>query len=375
MHESERRIAAVAAQQDSVLSLEQLRAAGVRRGALAHRLRTGSASRLHPCVYLLGYGPPTLRQRMRAALLYAGEQAVVSHRSAAVLWGLLPADGRAETVEVTVRAGRVRSRLGVVVHRSRTMLARDIRVREGIPVTSPTRTVFDLAAREAREIVEAAFTEAIVHRLTSAAEIRRAAALQPGSKGAARILRLLEDEENGYTRSEAERRLRALLRDSGLPMPRFNVLTEGHLVDCRWEQQRLILFVDGFATHGARPAFEADRRCDQALVAAEWRVIRVTWRQLTHEPLAVLARIAQALTRAWADRARTVRAPQRPRPLLSDCGSTNRNNPASRGGPPGRCAADLIPAGSGAAAMLWPHRCATGTQSSPCWSPRACRWC
>jgi very-short-patch-repair endonuclease len=297
MIEIDRQIAEVAAGNDGLVSVKLMAARGIDGRALAHRVRASrSMRRLHPGVYLAGLGEPTLRQRMLAAVLFVGEQALLSHRSAAVLWGLLPADRYRGPIEVTVRDARARSREDIVVHRSRTLLPRDCRVREGIPVTSPTRTVFDLAAREERQLVEAAFTEMMVHRLSSGREIRRVAASAPAARGTATVLSLLAtEEESGYTRSEAERRLRALLMSSGLAMPRFNVLTEGYLVDCRWEQERLILFVDGFETHGARPAFEADRHCDQALVAAGWRVIRVTWRQLTREPVAVLARIAQAL--------------------------------------------------------------------------------
>jgi very-short-patch-repair endonuclease len=103
------------------------------------------------------------------------------------------------------------------------------------------------------------------------------------------------EQEHGYSRAESERRLRALLRPSGLPMPRFNQPLHGHLVDCHWAAQRLVLEVDGYQWHGSRAAFEADRRRDQNLVAAGYRVIRITWSQLTREPGRVLVKIAQAL--------------------------------------------------------------------------------
>jgi len=296
MTEIDRRIAIIAAQHDGLVARWQMRAAGLHDRTLEGRARRGSMRRLHPGVYLNGCGEPTLRQRLRAALLYVGEDGVLSHLSAAALLGLAPAGECASAVSVTVRQARARSRPGITVHRSRTLMDADIRTRQGLRVTSATRTLFDLAAAETQHTLEAVFTEAIAHGLTSAAEIRRRALAAPSTKGVGRVIQLLElEQENGYTRSQAERLLRALLKPSGLSMPRFNVLTEGHLADCRWDAQRLILFVDGFRTHGQRAAFEADRRCDQELVAAGWRVIRVTWRQLTGEPLAVLAHIAQAL--------------------------------------------------------------------------------
>jgi very-short-patch-repair endonuclease len=102
--------------------------------------------------------------------------------------------------------------------------------------------------------------------------------------------------KNGETvlRSVLERRLLALLDDHGLPRPRMNrVGAEGEL-DARWPEQRLIVECDGFATHGTRKAFEADRARDRALQVAGWRVVRITWRQLTNDA-DVLARQLAAL--------------------------------------------------------------------------------
>jgi very-short-patch-repair endonuclease len=116
----------------------------------------------------------------------------------------------------------------------------------------------------------------------------------PGRSGTATLRALLEDEPT-FTRSEAERRLRRLILDGGLPPPETNVRLLGFEVDFVWPGAKLVVEVDGHAFHAHRAAFERDRERDQALVAAGYRVIRVTWRQLEREPLAVLARIAQAL--------------------------------------------------------------------------------
>jgi very-short-patch-repair endonuclease len=100
-----------------------------------------------------------------------------------------------------------------------------------------------------------------------------------------------------FTRSEAERALRALIRRAHLPQPRTNARVEGVEVDAHWPEQRLIVEVDGFAFHRTRAAFERDRARDAQLTAAGFRVIRVTWRQLQHEPERVAATIAAALAR------------------------------------------------------------------------------
>jgi very-short-patch-repair endonuclease len=109
---------------------------------------------------------------------------------------------------------------------------------------------------------------------------------------------VLLDHGPAITRSEAERRLLKLIRDANLPLPLTNVRLHGHTVDFCWPQNRLIVEFDGFAFHGHRRAFERDRKRDRTLVAAGYRVIRITWRQLTDEPLAVIASVAQALTAA-----------------------------------------------------------------------------
>jgi very-short-patch-repair endonuclease len=100
------------------------------------------------------------------------------------------------------------------------------------------------------------------------------------------------------TRSEAERRLIALIRAADLPDPSANVKVCGHMVDLVWPRERLIVEFDGWATHQTRAAFETDRLRDQRLVAAGYRVIRITYRQLEHEPIAVIARLSAALTLA-----------------------------------------------------------------------------
>jgi very-short-patch-repair endonuclease len=139
-------------------------------------------------------------------------------------------------------------------------------------------------------------TDALARRKVSDRQLRRYAEAHRSHPGAARILAVLATErEHGYSRSAAERLLRRLLKPTGLPMPRFNVMVNGALVDCLWQRERLILEVDGYGTHGGRAAFERDRLRDQRHAAAGYVAIRVTWRQLTRRPPAVLTRVAQAL--------------------------------------------------------------------------------
>jgi len=108
---------------------------------------------------------------------------------------------------------------------------------------------------------------------------------------------MLLDAENdsGYTRSAAERRLRELIQAAGLDRPLFNEPLLGYVVDVLWPKQRLVVEVDGYAYHANRAAFERDRRRDQRLIAAGYRVIRVTWLQLRDRPIETIASIVWAL--------------------------------------------------------------------------------
>jgi very-short-patch-repair endonuclease len=117
-----------------------------------------------------------------------------------------------------------------------------------------------------------------------------------GRRGRAKLQEVLaRTTEPLLTRSEAEERFLALAREAGFPTPAVNVLVAGHRVDFLWRDNRLVVEVDGYRFHSSRAAFERDRRRDAELQAAEYRVVRVTWRQLVEEPVAVVARLALAL--------------------------------------------------------------------------------
>jgi very-short-patch-repair endonuclease len=295
MHAVERRIAAIAGRQDNVITREQLLSAGLGRGAIGHRLEAGLLQRLHRQVYLLGAAPPTFNGRVRAAVLACGAASLVSNRSAAAMWRL--SDDERDTVDVTVVGRNPGRKPGIKVHRTSSLHRRDVRRRSGIPLTSPARTLLDLAATETQRVLERALNEARVLKLVNDRELQAAIDRAPARKGS-QALRALLDHGPTITRSEAERRLLKLIRDANLPQPLTNVRLHGYMVDFLWPQNRMVVEFDGFAFHGHRQAFERDRKRDRTLVAAGYRVIRITWRQLTDEPLAVLASVAQALTAA-----------------------------------------------------------------------------
>jgi very-short-patch-repair endonuclease len=171
----------------------------------------------------------------------------------------------------------------------------------GIPTTSAARVICDLAASEPMAEVEQLLIDARVARCVTDRELYGVLDRTPGRAGAASMRALLADEsEEGYSRSRAERLLRSLVKTADLPRPLFNRKLQGFLVDAVWPAHPLVLEVDSERFHGHRAAFEADRRRDQILVAAGYAVIRVTWRQLRKQPVAVASRIAMALARADA---------------------------------------------------------------------------
>ena len=279
-----------------------MRAVGLTREAIRARVARGRLVRIFRDVYAAG--DPELMPLVRptAALLALGPASALSHRSAAAIWGLASADPH--TVDVTVPGANRRARNGVRVHRVRQLHRADCTVRCKVRVTSLARTLIDFAAQASGSELHQAFGEARAkHRLTDRAlrgALRRVA---HNHRGAA-IVRAMIRSGDTYDRSKAERIMRGLCRKSQLPAPLTNVLLHGVLVDFLWPDAKLIIEVDGYGTHGNRDAFENDRRRDQVHAAAGYVVIRVTWLQLRHEPLAVLARVAQALAyRAIAVRA------------------------------------------------------------------------
>jgi very-short-patch-repair endonuclease len=288
-------IARTATRQNGALTRKQLVKAGLDDSGVDRRARNGLLHRIHRGVYVLGHEAFAQYACESAALLAAGERAVVSHATAASLWGFAPPTAPDADIHITTIGAKVRSRPGLIAHRSNTLEARDIRRLHDLPVTAPARTLFDLAATGYRDL-DRAFGDAHAQRLVNAREIEQLLE-RVGPRAGSRALRsLLSDNASGFTRSKAEHILRSLLRSANLPLPRFNARVAGYEVDAFWPEHGLVVEVDGYAYHGHRAQFERDRRKDLALTAAGYRVIRVSWRQLTQEPFALIAVISPALS-------------------------------------------------------------------------------
>jgi very-short-patch-repair endonuclease len=286
----DRRLAELGLRQHGVVTRAQLLALGLSDDAIGRRVRAGRLHRVHRGVYAIGLPRLSTEGRFLAAVLAVGEGAVLSHVSAAVLWGLLGERGPRVDVTVPVRGGRRRRRL-VIVHGA-ALPAQDITLKNAIPVTTPARTIVDLADVLPRRTVERAIDEAAYLRL----DLQGLRPL-PGRRGCGLLSRVLAEHEPGSTRTrtDLEELMLALCRRYRLPQPRVNTIVEGYEVDFAWPAERLIVETDGWQAHGTRAAFEADRRRDAELIAAGWRVMRITWRRIEREPGAVAGQLAGAL--------------------------------------------------------------------------------
>jgi hypothetical protein len=244
---------------------------------------------LHRGVYAVGHTSVDRRGRYLAAVLACGDGAVLSHRSAAAVWEMRPTT--APRIDVTVsRTSGFRSTSAIAVHRPR--LAAPVVVCDGIPVTTPGRTLADLATALPRRQLEKAAEMAEVLRLD--------VAVDPAHPGAKRLAEILDGHDiTTATRSRLEDDFLALCDRYEIPRPLVNTIVEGYLVDFCWPEERLIVETDG-RHHLTRAAFERDRARDAVLTALGWRVMRFTARQLRRRPEAVAALVLSVRSRSLA---------------------------------------------------------------------------
>jgi very-short-patch-repair endonuclease len=280
-HAPDAAIARIAARQEGSIGREQLIRVGLTRHEIGGRIRAGRLHPIHRGVYAVGHSRLGRNGRYHAALLFAGEGAVLSHRSAADLWELRASKETAVDVIVpTHRRGDA-----VVRMRQDDLDPRETMTRDGIRVTKPLRTLLDLAACVTDKELERAIRQAIYRKLTTTTLLADAVRKRSGQRGMARMRKALAriGEAPGVTRSPLEEEFLPFLRRHRLPMPELNVEIAGYEVDCVWREQRLIVELDGRDAHDQSPAFESDRARDAALLAAGWRVMRVTSWRIRHD--------------------------------------------------------------------------------------------
>lgn len=289
-------VAWLAARQRGLATVAQLRICGLTRDAVRHRVAVGRLHRVHRGVYLVGHESAPEGARQVAAVLACGPSAALSHRSAGARWGICAEDR--EAVDVLSAARNSGSKPGIRFHRTGKLDAGELRVRDGVPLTAPARTLIDLAGLLPERQLERALDAAVSARLVRESALVAALTAAPRRPGTARLRSLLGEGQGAIlTRSEAERRFLALLRAAELPTPLVNVRVGDYEVDALWREQRLAVEIDGYRFHAGRGAFERDRIRDADLATAGLSVRRFTWRRLLNHPEAVIATVARALER------------------------------------------------------------------------------
>jgi very-short-patch-repair endonuclease len=237
-------------------------------------------------VFVFGSRRISRKGRWLAAVLAAGDGAVLSHRSAARLWRLLPP--AAEAIDVICPPDRIVRRKGIVGHSFR-LREDEWLVHDGIPVTSPFRTAFDLAAVAPMRELERAFHEAEVREVTDRVSLPMLLERYPGRRGARNLQALLESRQAPMiTRNDFEEAFLTLVDSHAVRRPRMNAdrALRGRFfeIDALWEREEVAVELDSRGVHGTHKKFESDRLRDRVLIAEGWKTMRITWRQLRDEP-------------------------------------------------------------------------------------------
>jgi very-short-patch-repair endonuclease len=281
-------VARVATAQHGVVRRRQLEALGVLRGAIAHRLSTGRLHRVHRGVYAVGHVPRSPLTRASAALLACGEGATLVMRAAAALWDMTSS----WQSHIEIAGARTAGHRGVEPHRL-SLAPEDVTVRHGLRVTTPARTLLDLAGVLPQRQLTRMVNDARRNGLVTLEELRRRVDSGRGRPVAA--LKASVAQPTAPTRSTLEDAFLAFLCRYDVPTPEVNQRVVGHEVDMLWRDAKLVAELDGRAFHEDPDAFERDRERDADLAAAGFRVIRITWRRLQQQPELEAARLRRLL--------------------------------------------------------------------------------
>lgn len=275
----------LAGEQHGVVTRQQLLALGVSPAAIRHRLRRG---RLHPVgrgVYAVGRRELSQDGRWMAAVLVCGVDALLSHRSAAELWRMVPR--RSGPIDVAVRPEVTRRRSWIRTHRKASPGPR--RSVRNIPVTDPITTLVDLAGCAVDRETEAAVNEASHLNLVQPDRLRRELGSHRGRRGVGALARLLDRDTYVLTDTELERLFLPLARSAGLGLPGGQVWLSRTRVDFYWPRLGLVVECDSLRFHRTAAKQAQDVRRDQEHVRAGRRALRVTHHQVRHEPEYVVA--------------------------------------------------------------------------------------
>jgi very-short-patch-repair endonuclease len=285
-------LARTASTAHGVVTASQLLSAGVTRREIEVRLRKGVLIRVHRGVYRVGHLAPSVEATYLAAVLAAGEGALLCGRAAAHLLGLVK--GRAPGPEVIARTQRRIE--GVTTHRSRAAGdGRDATIVRTIPVTTVPRTLVDISSELSLDALARACHEAGVRYGATPNSVEAVLAQRPGSPGAKKLRRVIHGDVH-VTLSKLEAHFLALLRGENLPLPRTNKPAGTRRVDCRWPEHRLTVELDGYQFHNSRHSWEQDRRREREARARGDDFRRYTYGDVFEHPRPMLAELGERLT-------------------------------------------------------------------------------
>jgi hypothetical protein len=277
------RAANLAAEQHRVLARWQLRQCGLGPAAIRHRVRNGRMRAIHDGVFAIGPGRLSRAGSLTAAVLACGKGAVLSHLTAAVHWGLIRSASAA--IHVTVPRRKKPAVNGVTVHLTRQMTAADWTMKDGMPVTSVSRTLLDLAGvLTPRELIKAV-EQAEKRRIFDLRAVEELLERSRGRRGAKALWAALAElhGEAPDTWSPLEDDFVDFCRERQIPPPQLNVVIAGFCVDAAWPENRVVVELDSRTHHTGIQAFEDDRKRDAKLQVAGHRIVRVTRHRLRHE--------------------------------------------------------------------------------------------
>jgi hypothetical protein len=256
------------------ITREQLVALGLSDQAIARR---EWLCRVHQGVHSVGGPPRTGLEHAAAALLAGGAGAGLCHDSAMCLhrmwtrWEL--------PIHVAVPGDRRRN--GIKIHRLHNLTEPDLVKRHGLKVTSPARTLLDMATRMTEKALARRVNEARragIVTLEDIADVVNRCPYHPGAKRLTPLLQL----EGGPTRSEWEDAFPAFCSKYGLPVPVMSTRVAGYEADALWPQQRIVIELDSWEFHKDREQFESDRDRDVDRLVAGHVTVRVTWERIEH---------------------------------------------------------------------------------------------
>lgn len=284
----DRLIAKLAETQQGNVTRQQLLELGLTRAAIKYRVRTGRLYPVYPGVYAVGRPPKTALEEASAALLACGPDAALSHGTGMSLWGFWERPWP-RTINVTLLRGDRRHK-GIKIHRPQGLIYKDRRKHHGLWVTSPARTLLDIAPTLTARALSRAVNDARLSKHLKLPALQATIRRFPNHPGARLLLPHAYTTDNP-TKSPAEDDLGTWLAEHGFPKPQRNVMLAGHERDVTYEQYKLIVEMDTVSYHLDPESFRRDRIRDADALEAGYNTVRLTPERLTDTEAARLKRI------------------------------------------------------------------------------------